>query len=167
MIASRTDCGTVAEIAARGEMSRWFILAGIGGRIGERLVVVHNGAFHNIALYFVYFLAAVHAGRWSVRIVGRTRLWHAVALLALFVTLSWADLELGLRAILGFRMVVSVAAIACGLTVAFQLARLPHTTWVRMLGRRTLPIYLLHFYPVLWTAVASIPSAAWAASPPR
>ena len=132
-----------------------FILAGgLAVASASGWLVVHNGAFHNIALYFVYFLAAVHAGRWSVRIVGRTRLWHAVALLALFVTLSWADLELGLRAILGFRMVVSVAAIACGLTVAFQLARLPHTTWVRMLGRRTLPIYLLHLYPVLWTAVA-------------
>jgi fucose 4-O-acetylase-like acetyltransferase len=51
-------------------------------------------------------------------------------------------------------LVLSAFAVVVGITVAVVLARIPAFDFVRSLGSRTLPIYLVHTFPM--TALAAI-----------
>ncbi|TNC19253.1 hypothetical protein FHE66_04000 [Georgenia sp. 311] len=125
-----------------------------------------NMTLDKIATYFVFFLAAALLGprvRDAARLV-RPR--HAVVAAAGYLAVSAAVSAADAMRVPGVRLGVSCLAVAFGVALAVVLSRSPAMWWLEFLGRRTLPIYVLHFYPVIVLSALLEPVAArigWAA----
>jgi uncharacterized membrane protein YcfT len=111
-----------------------------------------NAPIDKMGTYYVFFAAAVRLGPRVRELAPRTRGRHAVALTALYVAVAVAVTATGLLWLPGVRLVVSTVAVVAGVAVAVALSRLRSAAWLVALGRRTLPVYLLHSYAILAAA---------------
>ena len=118
---------------------------------GTRLVSSGSEPLDKMAIYYVYFLAAVHFGSFARRLAPSVRIWHCVLLALAYGAIATAIVLTAVERIPGVRIIASVIAIATGLSVAVILDRLRAFQWLHRLGSHTLPIYLIHFYPILIT----------------
>ncbi|MET0724728.1 MAG: acyltransferase family protein [Leifsonia sp.] len=104
--------------------------------------------------YLVFFLFALWIGGWVRSLAPHVRWWHPVVALAIYAVLVVAMLRFDLIRVPGVLLVVSCVAVAVGITAAVVLSRVPAFDVVRYLGTRTLPIYLVHTFPMI--AVAGV-----------
>ena len=115
----------------------------------------HTGtAWDKMGRYFVFFLAALWLGPMIRRVVPRLRWWHAVVLAAAYAGATVAMLKLDLLHTPFVALAVSSLAVAVGISISTVLAQSGAFDLVRMLGTRTLPIYLVHAFPMV--ALAAI-----------
>lgn len=109
---------------------------------------LHTGTpWDKMGRYLVFFLAAVWLGplvRW----------WHAVVLAGAYLLTVLAMARLQLTHVPVVLLGVSVLAVMVGISIAVLLSRLPACDFLRSLGTKTLPIYLLYTFPM--TALAAV-----------
>jgi uncharacterized membrane protein YcfT len=127
---------------------------------GARLVSSGSEPLDKIATYYIFFLAAVHFGATMRQLAQRVRVWHLVVLLVAYVPVAVAIVLTDVDKLPGVRLLASVLAILFGGSFAVILDRLQAFRWLRELGARTLPVYLVHFYPILIAAALIHPFAS-------
>jgi uncharacterized membrane protein YcfT len=113
-----------------------------------------SGPLDKMATYFTFFLLAVRLGPVVLRLAPRVRPWHALALVAAYVGGTALAAALSLFYVPGVQLLLSCCAVAAGVAASVVLGRLAVLGWLARLGTRTLPVYVLHFYPIL--AVAAL-----------
>lgn len=112
--------------------------------------------------YYVFFAAAVRCGPRVRELAPRVRGRHALALVPLYAAVAVVVTATGLVWVPGVRLGVSTVAVVAGVAVAVALSRLRAGGWLVALGRTTLPVYLLHSYPLLVAVALLAPHrAAW------
>lgn len=140
-------------------MRRWNPLVQVAGTailaaaFGSGLL--HTGTpWDKMGRYLVFFLAAVWLGPLVRRLVPLVRWWHAGVLAGAYLLVVLAMARLELTHVPFVLLGVSVLAVMVGISFAVLLSRLPAYDFLRSLGRKTLPIYLLHTFPM--TALAAV-----------
>ena len=148
----------------------WWLQLGIGLALallfGTQTLMAENGALNKMGLYFLYFQLAVLSGAHARRLFARTRWWHALLIVVIYAAAVVPMAKFDLLALPFMRVIASLLAIATGCAIAVVLSRLRGFRWLSYLGSRTLPIYVLHFYPILIfiTLIQPIaPDLMWAA----
>ncbi|TFD56809.1 hypothetical protein E3T39_15895 [Cryobacterium suzukii] len=117
--------------------------------------VLHTGSpWDKMGKYVVFFIAAIYLGPLVRRLVPLVRWWHVALLCLGYAALVVITTKLTLTKVPLVLLVLSALAVVVGITVAVLLAKLPTFDFVRSLGSRTLPIYLVHTFPM--TALAAI-----------
>ena len=117
--------------------------------------VLHTGSpWDKMGKYIVFFIAAIYLGPLVRRLVPLVRWWHVVLLCLGYAALVVIITKLTLTEVPFVLLVLSTLAVVVGITVAVLLARIPAFDFVRSLGSRTLPIYLVHTFPM--TALAAV-----------
>ncbi|QIS41301.1 acyltransferase family protein [Clavibacter capsici] len=112
-----------------------------------------------MGMYFTFFLLAVHSGRRVMALASRVRAWHAAAAALTYVGLTGAASVASLHYVPGVQLVLSAVAVITGVAVSVVLSRLRGARWLIALGSRTLPVYLLHFFPILLLTALLGPAA--------
>jgi uncharacterized membrane protein YcfT len=126
---------------------------------GSGIVHSGNGALDKMGTYYVFFVAAVHFGPLARRIAPRTRLWSAILLVVIYVGVAAVLVKTDLDHIPGVRLAASVLAIVTGSALAVEFSRTRVMDWLNALGKRTLPVYFLHFFVILFIVAILDPVA--------
>lgn len=127
------------------------IAAGFGSAL------LHTGTpWDKMGRYLVFFIAAIWLGPRVRRLVPAVRWWHALLAALLYAGLSLLVVRLELTRVPFVLLATSLVAVTVGITVAAVLGRLVMFDWLRMLGTRTLPIYLVHTFPMILVAAAIV-----------
>jgi uncharacterized membrane protein YcfT len=119
-----------------------------------------NGAVDRMGRGFVWFLAAVHLGPRVRALAPRVRWWHPLLALALYGGAAALVALSEVKSAPFVRLALAALAVAAGCTLAVVLSRLAAMDWLRALGRRTLEVYLVHFYVILGVCLLITPLAA-------
>lgn len=115
---------------------------------------LHTGSpWDKMGKYLVFFIAAIYLGPLVRRLVPLVRWWHVALLCLGYAALVAVIAKLTLTRVPFVLLTLSTLAVVVGIAVAVLLARLPAFGFVRSLGSRTLPIYLVHTFPM--TALAA------------
>jgi len=126
--------------------------------------LLHTGTpWDKMGRYLVFFLAAIWLGPRVRRLIPRIRWWHMIALCGTYLGIVIIMVKLSLTHAPFVLLFVSAFAVLVGISVAVILARAPVFDFMRVLGTRTLPIYLVHTFPM--TALAAILLAAGTSLP--
>lgn len=147
------------------------LLAGILSLAGG-LLAPFGVTTQKAAGYFVFFLLAAHLGPAVRRVVPAVRWPTALALLVGYAAAAVLGAELDLLDAPVVRLALGLLAVPAGCALAVVLSRHRSMALLPWLGRRTLPIYLLHFsiilrlVSVLLVAGVVIPPAAGLVLPP-
>lgn len=127
---------------------------------GTRLVSSGSEPLDKMAIYYVFFLAAVHFGSVARRLAPTVRVWHCLVLAVVYGAIASVIVLTAIERVPGVRLLASVIAIALGVSIAVLLDQSAAFRWLHRLGSHTLPIYLLHFYPILITVALLRPFAS-------
>jgi uncharacterized membrane protein YcfT len=119
--------------------------AALSAVVGSGRLDVDNFAWRNMAVYYVFFLAGAHLRR-TVEAFAEAVTPLRTAGLAVAAAAGAAAVHLGdLKGLPGVWLALSCLAVAAGVALSAQVARIPRVAGtVAELGRRTLPVYLLH-----------------------
>ncbi|WP_158254115.1 acyltransferase family protein [Cryobacterium sp. Y50] len=113
--------------------------------------------------YLVFFLAAIWLGPRVRHLIPRVRWWHMAGLCGVYAGVVLIMVKLSLTKVPFVLLAVSVLAVLVGISAAVVLSRAPVFDFMRVLGSRTLPIYLVHTFPM--AALAAIVMASGATLP--
>ena len=102
-----------------------------------------------MATYFLSFLLAADFGPVVLQIAASVKIWHAIALLPAYAAVAVVTARAGLIGVVGVEFAVSILAFATEVSLTVVLSRYGAFDWLREIGTRTLPVYLVHFYPIL------------------
>lgn len=128
--------------------------------IDTGLLNATNGAVDRMGQGLVWFMVALHFGPQVRALAPRVRWWHAVlALLVYGLCAGLVDVA-GVKGVPFVRLALAALAVLAGCTIAIIISRVTALDWVRALGRRTLGVYLLHFYVILGGCLLLAPVAA-------
>ncbi|WP_165962653.1 acyltransferase family protein [Occultella glacieicola] len=119
-----------------------------------------NGAVDRMGRGFVWFLVAVHLGPRVRALAPRVRWWHPLLALTMYGSAAMlVDLN-GVKDAPFVRLTLAALAVLAGCALAVALSRVAALDWLRALGRRTLEVYLVHFYVILGLCLLLAPVAA-------
>lgn len=116
---------------------------------GADIVNSGNLAVDKMGTYFVFFLLAVHTSPQVMDWARRDTWWRAGALAMIYAAATGVSILFGIQRVPGVRLLSGIIAIAFGVSLAAALARYNLFRWLLALGKRTLPVYFVHFYVVL------------------
>lgn len=121
-----------------------------------------NPGIDKTAQYFVAFLAGVHLAPRVMRLASRARWTHATGLVLVFLTLAVVARQTHYGMFPGVGLILGATAIAAGVAVSAAIATTLPGRGLQALGKRTLPIYVLHMQPIqlLHLLVLSLPAGA-------
>lgn len=127
---------------------------------GSGFMVTGSWAWDAMFSYFGFFFAAVHFRGIALRVAERSswRLMLGCGVLwaALIATAYLSDMPI----VSPLRVPMSVLAVTGGIILAAKLSDTRVGSWLKWLGERTLPIYLLHMVVVAGLAYY-LPHGAW------
>lgn len=124
---------------------------------GAGVLQTGNEGWNKMCLHLIFFLAAAYGSR-KFRAMAENVGWKHLAPTGLvYLALSAGVSVLSLHRVPGVRLSLSVVAVAFGVCLAVVLSRLPMFGWLRAVGSRTLPIYLLHYFVVGAAAALLVP----------
>ena len=127
---------------------------------GTNWVSSGSDAVDRMGMYWICFVAAVHGGPWVRRQAPRIRFWHLLVATALFgIAMQVVYRNAAVISLPFTRLITNLLAISVGVIAAVLLSRRAHVDWLRRLGRNTLQVYLLHFYPILFACALLAPVA--------
>lgn len=126
---------------------------------GSGWLPVDDVTWRKIAMHFVFFLLALHFGGRADALRPSRWLW---LLVPLFVALNLAAVYLGLLRVPGLRLVLSLYAITIGVMCSKALVTTRLSSAMTYLGAHTLPIYVLHYYPIFLMVAALHSRSGWA-----
>jgi len=101
------------------------------------------------ALGLFVFLVAIRLAKPISALVAGVRWWQALGTAVLYVAVVQVLAHSGGLTALGANALLSCLAVAAGMPVAAVLARRPLGRGLEALGRRSLPIYVLQFFPTI------------------
>ncbi|MBO3088783.1 acyltransferase family protein [Cellulomonas dongxiuzhuiae] len=140
----------------------------VSGAVTSGLVVTGVFAWDRALAFLAPYVVGVHAGPWVVRAVAAMT-WRRVALAAGVVLLVLAALVAVplTRRVPGAALLGQAAVLAAALGAAHLLGERRWTRPLRDLGRRSLPVYLVHLYPVALLTIAARQVPALHGTPAR
>ncbi|WP_136518547.1 acyltransferase family protein [Cellulomonas telluris] len=140
----------------------------VSGLVASGLVSTGAESIDRTLEYAFAFAVGVHAGPLVQRLVERATPRRAVAwaALAVVVMVALAALPL-LRRVPGAVLAGQLVVVLAVLRLAAVVGPRPGTRWLAALGRQSLPLYLLHLYPVALLTIAVRQVDALRAVPPR
>ncbi|MEL4320444.1 acyltransferase family protein [Leifsonia sp. YIM 134122] len=116
---------------------------------------LHTGtAWDKMGRYFVFFLLALLIGDWVRSVAPRATWWHALAVTAVYAVTVAAAVKFQLLHVPFVLLGLGILAVVVGIAVSVVLARWRGFGILARLGSRTLPIYLVHTFPMI--AVAAV-----------
>lgn len=134
------------------------VAAGFGSTL------LHTGTpWDKMGRYLVFFIAAIWLGPRVRRLVPIVRWWHAGAAVVLYAAATALAVGFDLLRLPFVLLATSVLAVAVGILLSVLLSRHRAFDWLSALGTRTLPIYLVHTFPMIAVAgviVAGAPGGA-------
>jgi len=140
-------------------MRRWrplvqiMLASAISMLFGAQLL--HTGLpWDKMGKYLVFFIAAIYVGPLVRKFVPIARWWHAALLCGGYAGVVIVIVKLALTQVPFVLLAVSTLAVIVGIAVASVVSHLPAFFFLRGLGSRTLPIYLVHTFPM--TALAAV-----------
>ena len=110
--------------------------------------------------YLFFFILAIHIGRFVRALAPRTRLWHALVLSAVYVGVILVLTYTHIGSIPFVLVAGGCVAVSVGIAWAVLISRVPWLDLIRFIGTRTLPIYLVHTFPMIALAAALYPISA-------
>lgn len=119
-----------------------------------------NGAVTRMGQGLVWFLVALHLGPQVRALAPRVRWWHPLLALTLYGGAAGLVALAGVKGFPFVRLALAALAVLAGSTLAVALSRVAALDWLRALGRRTLGVYLVHFYVILGVCLLLAPVAA-------
>lgn len=133
----------------------------VSGAVTSGLLVTGVFAWDRTLAFLAPYVVGVHAGPWVVRSVAAMT-WRRVGLAlgaALLVLAAVVVVPLA-RSVPGALLLAEAAVLAAALGAAHLVSGQRWTRGLRTLGQRSLPVYLVHVYPValLTIAVGSVPA---------
>ncbi|KQX08058.1 MULTISPECIES: acyltransferase family protein [unclassified Leifsonia] len=124
-------------------------LAGVVSVLFSSGILESDTAWDKMGRYLFFFLLALRIGGRVRRVAPSVRWWHAAVLGAVYLALTGLTFASGIRGIPLVLFGLSLLAVAVGIAVAVVMSRIPVFDVVRFLGTRTLPIYVVHAFPLL------------------
>ena len=112
------------------------------------LLDTDNVGWDRVAQNFVFFLLAVFLPHATYRLAARVRVWHAIALAGVYAALALGIVYLQASRVPGLIFFASVVAVALGIATSTLLVRVKWLSFVSLIGRSSLHIYLLHLFIV-------------------
>jgi uncharacterized membrane protein YcfT len=106
--------------------------------------------------YLVFFIAAIWLGPTVRSLVPRVRWWHAIVFGVVYAAVVVFMVKLSLVRLPFALLVMSVLAVAVGISIAVVLCRIAAFDFLRALGTLTLPIYLVHAVPMMGLAAVIV-----------
>lgn len=119
-----------------------------------------NGAATRMGQGLVWFLVALHLGPRVRTLAPRVRWWHPLLALSLYAGAAGLVALAGVKGFPFVRLTLAALAVLAGCTLAVALSRVAALDWLRALGRRTLGVYLVHFYVILGVCLLLAPVAS-------
>jgi uncharacterized membrane protein YcfT len=119
-----------------------------------------NAPIDKMGTYYVFFAAAARLGPRVRELAPRLGGRHAAVLAPVYVVVAVAVTGTGLVWVPGVRLGVSAVAVVAGVAAAVALSRVRSAGWLVTLGGSTLPVYLLHSYPLLVAVALLAPHRA-------
>lgn len=119
--------------------------------------ILHTGSpWDKMGKYLVFFIAAIYVGPVVRRVVPHIRWWHCLALCVGYAALVGLIIKLQLTRVPFVLLTLSTLAVIVGIAVAVVLARCRAFYFLQSLGARTLPIYLVHTFPMTALAATAV-----------
>lgn len=112
-------------------------------------ILESDTAWDKMGRYLFFFLLALRIGGTVRRLAPSIRWWHAAVLAVVYLGLTGLTFATGIRGVPLVLFVLSLLAVAVGIALAVIMSRMPFFDVVRHLGTRTLPIYVVHAFPLL------------------
>jgi uncharacterized membrane protein YcfT len=112
------------------------------------IVVTGNTGWDKTGSYVFWFLLAVHFGRAINLAVIRARGSQIAVVTAVYLAASVALAVVELPGERFTNAPMTVLALGAGVGVSFALSRWRPAGFLRRLGRVTLPVYLVHYFPI-------------------
>ncbi|WP_028474265.1 acyltransferase family protein [Nocardioides alkalitolerans] len=109
----------------------------------------HDPVVAKIGGHLVYFLAAVRLGPRLLRLAPRVTPLVTLTVLATWALLVTTAIQRELLLVPGVRPGLSLLALTAGIGLSVLLARSRVFDVLAWLGRSTLPVYVLHFFPLM------------------
>lgn len=131
------------------------LAAGLSAAFGSGLLHTDT-PWDKMGRYLVFFLAALWLGPVVRRMVPRVRWWHVLPVLAGYAGLTVLVVRLDLLRVPFVLLATSALAVLVGILAAVALAGSGVSGWLRYLGARTLPIYLVHTFPMIVVAAVLV-----------
>lgn len=154
-------------------LRRWPVASVVGavlvsGAVTSGLVVTGVFAWDRALAFLAPYVVGVHAGPWVLRAVAALT-WRRVLLALGATALILAALVAFplTRRVPGAALLGQATVLAAGFGAAHLLAGQRWTRWPRDLGRRTLPVYLVHLFPVALLTIGAQQVTALHATPAR
>lgn len=123
--------------------------------------MLHTGTpWDKMGRYLVFFIAAIWLGPGVRRMVPAVRWWHAALAAGFYAAVTAVVVRLDLLRVPFVLLATSILAVTVGIVVSVLLARVPALDWLRALGTRTLPIYLVHTFPMIVVAAIIVATGA-------
>ncbi|MGX9349437.1 acyltransferase family protein, partial [Microbacterium sp. KNMS] len=111
-------------------------------------------AWVKTASYVVFFVLGIYLRRLTLDAASRLHLLPALIIVAGYVVVAYLRTRGWAVDTPGSRLLIGAFGVAAGVAVSVWLAKWKAFDWVAYLGRNTLPIYLVHFFPILAISVA-------------
>ncbi|ROR80765.1 Uncharacterized membrane protein YcfT [Plantibacter flavus] len=148
------------------------IAAIVSGAFGTGIFSSLGVPWEKAGRYFCFFLLAAHAAPIIRRLAPRLRLGHLFVLVVIYGGIVAFVLRTEWRFAPFVLLGAGLVATATGIALAVVLSRVRAGAFLAYLGTRTLPIYLVHTFPMIALAgalhpvAASLPSWVTVALPP-
>lgn len=142
---------------------QWALAVGITFAFASGIASSGNWALDSIFYNFAYFFAAIRLRRPASQLAAEATWLHLIAASCAWLSMSGAVYLLGWGITSPMRVPLSFVAIVLGISLAAVLDRTLTGRGLEWLGRRTLPIYVLHFILIAGLFAAA---PAHAAPPP-
>lgn len=113
------------------------------------LLPIANLEWLKTVSYFFFYVAGINLRAWSLRKVEQLNVVTAVILITVYLGVSVFNRAGLIPSVVGVRFIICILGVAAGVALASLLVRIKGFGWVALLGRRTMPIYLIHFLPLL------------------
>lgn len=123
------------------------LAAGVSALFGMGWMGLLTTPWGKTGRYFFFFIAAIHASSWIISVANRARWWHVLASAAGFAISTLVLTNVAIRRVPFTLIIGGLTAVALGITASVVLSRIPWMNWIRLLGAKTLPIYLVHTLP--------------------
>lgn len=109
--------------------------------------------------YLFFFLLAVHLSTIVRRVAPKVRLVHVVALFLLYGGVVAVQVFTSAKRVPFVLLASGLVAVAAGIALSVVVSRVRWLSVFERLGSRTLPIYLVHTFPMIAAAGALLPVA--------
>lgn len=124
-------------------------LAGVVSVLFGSGLLETDTAWDKMGRYLFFFLLALRIGGSVRRLAPSIRWWHAAVLAVVYLAITGVTFATGIRGVPLVLFGLSLLAVAVGISLAVIMSRMPFLDVVRHLGTRTLPIYVVHAFPLL------------------